>query len=79
MMKKTFIVTAIARLNNSRFGNPRFKIQLSDNGLIIDARTATDSAAGYAVSNLIVGDIAFVTYHVTRSGNCIVDYIKAVD
>ena len=68
-------------LNCSQYGNPRAKlwIELADGSHVI-ARTATDAACGYCVDNWRHAKArglpwVVITYHITRGGSVIVDYI----
>lgn len=68
-------------LHLSQYGNPRAKLwlELADGSHVI-ARTATDAAAGYCVDNWRCAKArglpwVVITYHITRGGSVIVDYI----
>lgn len=68
-------------LNCSQYGNPRAKLwlELADGSHVI-ARTATDAVAGYCVDNWCHAKArglpwVVITYHITRGGSVIVDYI----
>lgn len=67
---KVALVDSIARLKNSRNGNPRFLMAFTD-GLI--AKTKADAGFAYAIH----GGMTLVTikYHFTPKGKCILDDI----
>ncbi len=58
----------IARLKNSRNGNPRFLLAFT-NGLI--GKTKTDAGFAYAIHNGM--NLVTVKYHFTNTGKCIID------
>lgn len=86
-MSATEITTTPARLIDSealhlsQYGNPRVKLwlELADGSHVI-AQTARDSFAGYCVDNWRCAKArglpwVVISYHVTRGGSVIVDYI----
>jgi hypothetical protein len=56
----------LERLNNSRNGNPRFKVTLA-NGQ--SGKTKTDAGFAYAICDSWQGKLARAEYRVTNSGN----------
>lgn len=60
----------IARLKNSRNGNPRFILAFT-NGLI--GKTKSDAGFAYAIHNGM--NLVTVKYHFTPKGNCVIDDI----
>lgn len=63
--------------NCSKYGNPRaFVLFATDTDARIGGYTATDSAAGYAVSNWALYKVADIECHRTRRGGVIIDYIR---
>jgi len=74
-------ITAIKRLNNSVWGNPRFELELyfPSWGKFVFAKTASDAAAGYTIHSGIKNKPVEVTCHYTAKGNCIITYIKEME
>ena len=63
--------------NCSKYGNPRAFVKFgTESGLRISGHTATDSAAGYSVSNWELNKIADIECHRTRGGGLVIDYIR---
>ena len=78
MKKKTFTgkLVRYERRNNSYYGNPKYYgVFENENGEILEATTATDASCAYGFLNY-PEDVRTVTYHTTRTGNNIIDYIK---
>ena len=76
--KKTFTgkLVRYERRNNSYYGNPKYFGVFEDaEGNILCATTATDASCAYGFLNY-PEDVRTVTYHTTRTGNNIIDYIK---
>lgn len=67
-------IDSIARLNNSRNGNPRYLIAFTD-GII--GKTKTDAGFVYAIHNGM--DLVKVKFHYTSKGNCIIDDVAEVE
>lgn len=64
------------RLNNSSYGNPAYYGTFeSSNGLTISGRTASNAADAYGFLNNKDG-LKLITYHTTKSGNIIFDYVR---
>lgn len=62
--------------NTSVYGNPSHWVTFEDaNGTIKEGYTAANAACGYGCTNFI-GKAAEITYHVTRGGSLVIDYIK---
>ena len=77
MRKLTFIGKLIdyERRNCSQYGNPKFYgVFQNKEGKTLKGITATDASCAYGFLNNIENERT-VTYHVTRTGNCIIDYI----
>ncbi len=63
------------RRNSSQYGNPKFYgIFQNEQGEELEGITATDAMCAYCFLNHMENKRT-VTYHVTRTGNCIIDYI----
>ena len=68
---KTNRIDKIKRLANSRNGNPRFMVEFAD-GMIM--RTAPDAGWVYGiVPDQLVGRPVAASYHMTPSGNAVLD------
>ena len=66
-------------LNCSRYGNPKYyAVFTSENGETLSGKTATDAACAYAFLNN-QNATRKVTYHITRNGNIIFDYITILE
>lgn len=77
--KFTGTLTYYKRLNCSIYGNPAFYGEFeNENGDILRGRTATNSACAYGFLNYETCPRE-ITYHVTRIGNVIFDYIKVLE
>lgn len=68
-------LTKTKRRNNSFFGNPAWTLFLEYDGEVIEAKTASNAACGYSVSNYKIGDLLKIKGHYTKTGNFIIDYI----
>ena len=78
MKKKTFTgkLVRYERKNNSYYGNPKYFGVFEDaEGNILCATTATDASCAYGFLNYPEQERT-LTYHTTRTGNNIIDYIK---
>lgn len=78
MKKFTFTGKLIRyeRKNNSYYGNPKyFGVFENENGEILQATTASNASCAYGFLNQRE-EVREVTYHTTRIGNNIIDYIK---
>ena len=78
MKKKTFTGKLIRyeRKNNSYYGNPKYYgVFENENGEILEATTATDANCAYGFLNYPEQNRT-LTYHTTRTGNNIIDYIE---
>ena len=62
--------------NNSVNGNPSYRASFSNGSEGITGKTASDASCGYALENFIDGRGCNVTYHITRAGNTVIDYIE---
>lgn len=71
---------SIERRNCSIYGNPCSAVTFTDSkGNYHRAKTASNSSAGYTIDNYRYAENnapIFLEYHFTRSGNCIIDFIK---
>lgn len=66
-------------LNCSRYGNPKYYgVFTSENRETLAGKTATDAACAYGFLNNQNAPRK-VTYHITRNGNIIFDYIKVLE
>ena len=78
MKKKIFIGKLISyeRKNSSYYGNPKYYgVFENENGEILEATTATDAGCAYGFLNYPKQNRT-LTYHTTRTGNNIIDYIE---
>lgn len=72
-------LTNYETLNNSYYGNPRYRVVFANDNESILGKTATNASCGYIVTNFRNGELANVEYHETAKGNIIIDSIsKAV-
>lgn len=81
MKRKEFIgkLSDYESLNCSRYGNPRYyAVFTGANGETLSGKTATDAAFAYGFLNN-KNARRKVTYHITRNGSIIFDYIKVLD
>ena len=80
MKQKAIIVHNISTKyrNTSCLGNPsRFVEGVTENGDVFRGYTAPNATCGYSCENW-TGKTAKLIYHVTRSGNRVIDYIRDV-
>ena len=66
------------RRNNSVNGNPSYNASFSNGSEEITGKTASDAQCGYTITNFSDGRACNVTYHVTKGGNTIIDWITEV-
>lgn len=81
MKRKEFIgkLTYYERLNCSIYGNPRyFGVFTSESGEMLAGKTASNAACAYGFLNYQNAPRK-VTYHITRNGNIIFDYITVLE
>ena len=81
MEKMTFTGRLInyERRNSSCNGNPKYYGYFeNENGESLSATTASDAACAYGFLNDMDKE-RIVTYHITKTGNTIIDYIKIVE
>lgn len=79
MKKITKLLTVVhyERGNLSYYGNPSFFVTVRDeNGEYFRGKTASNAVIGYEMSNYNKGEAALFTYHETRNGNIIFDYVR---
>ena len=77
---KTLVLTnaklmSYERRNNSVNGNPSYHASFSNGSEEITGKTASDASCGGALTNFSDGRACNVTYHVTKGGNTIIDWI----
>ena len=80
MKKYTFVgkLTRYEYKNCSVYGNPRYYGVFEDeNGNWIEATTASDAACAYGFLNY-PDSMRKITYHITKKGNNIIDYIEII-
>ena len=80
MKRKEFIgkLTCYERLNSSYYGNPRFYGEFtSESGEMLAGKTAVDAACAYSFLNY-PDKPRKITYHITKNGNIIFDYITVL-
>ena len=74
----TATVTAARRKNTSYYGNPSYYIDfITPDGESLTGYTATNAACGYGCTNYI-NKPCRLTYHETRTGNIIIDFMEKV-
>ena len=81
MKKYTFTGKLIdyKRLNCSVYGNPAYYGWFeNDAGETLSGKTASDAQCAYGFLNKEQNKRE-ITYHVTRTGNVIIDYIKVLE
>ncbi len=71
--KKQSTLTAIKRLNNSRFGKPQYLLTFA-NGL--SGKTKANSGEAYAISDHMIGQSITFDYYLTNSGREYIENIK---
>lgn len=77
MQNGIFKIKALERLNNSYYGNPAFRIIAeNEHGEEVTGRTASNAAIGYALGYTHEGRTVSMSYHYTRGGSLIFDYLK---
>ena len=77
MKKLTFTgkMTSYERLNSSYYGKPRYEGIFEDSeGNLFYAKTGSDNQCGYSFLNFPESE-RILTYHETKTGNNIIDYI----
>ena len=80
MKKYEFIgkLTRYEHKNCSVYGNPRYYGVFEDaDGNWIEATTASDAACAYGFLNY-PDSMRKITYHITKKGNNIIDYIEII-
>lgn len=81
MKRKEFIgkLSYCERLNCSCYGNPRYYgVFTSESGERLEGKTATNAACAYSFLNYRNAPRK-VTYHITRNGNIIFDFITILE
>lgn len=80
MKRKEFIgkLSYCERLNCSCYGNPRYYgVFTNERGETLVGKTATNAACAYGFLNYQNAPRK-VTYHITRNGNIIIDFITVL-
>lgn len=72
---QTTTLAALERLNNSRNGNPRWRVVWSDGRV---GKTKSDAAFNYSICDSWVGKPVRIQYHVTNTGNLMVTNLESV-
>lgn len=67
-------VQTIKYKSTSYYGNPSYWVTFVHDGDLIIGYTANNAACGYGCSNYN-GKMCAITYHYTRKGNVIIDYM----
>ena len=80
-MKKINIIGRIVSTrykSTSFYGNPKYFVhfEVKETKEIIWAETANNAACAYGINNSDFKKWCNITYHITRNGNYIVDYIS---
>lgn len=82
MKKLTYIGKLVhyERKNSSYYGNPKYYgyFENDKTGETLAGTTATNAACAYGFLNSI-DKLREVTYHITRTGNVLIDYVKVID
>lgn len=81
MKKQKFIghLLGYEHLNCSYYGNPRYYgVFIDSEGNYLRGKTASNAACAYGFLNYI-DKAREITYHETRTGNIIFDYIKVIE
>jgi len=67
-----------ARLSASSYGNPRYFAHFTnERGEELEGKTASNAACAYGFLNDIT-QLRSITYHYTRKGNVIIDYVQVL-
>ena len=75
---KQFKILDIKRGNNSYYGNPSYYLVLMDeNNNIFFAKTASNASIAYEIGGHWANTKKTLQYHITSSGNMIIDYHKS--
>ena len=64
------------RRNSSVYGNPAWYVCFDNGTDSVMGKTASNAQCGYTVENFRGGKLANVSYHITNSGNTIIDSIS---
>lgn len=75
---KTIVrLNKIVRLNDSKYGNPRYAIYFKDKSTEeFYGKTELDGSIGYKMSTRYEGMIAIIKYHRTKTGNIVITDIN---
>lgn len=88
-MKKQKAIVKIEDLkkgNNSYYGNPSWYVyftklkEINGHKCLVGryvAKTASNAQCGYTIDNYY-NKLAEITYHITKTGNLIIDYVSEV-
>ena len=75
--KAQFEIIMVERLNCSCYGNPNYKLVLwNEDGDRYVAKTASNAMIGYECHYGWEGTKKTFTYHFTKNGNMILDYVE---
>lgn len=62
--------------STSYYGNPKYYVSFEDkNGEYYRGETANNAACAYGISNNDLKESCIITFHYTRTGNLIIDYV----
>ena len=80
---KTLVLTnaklvSYERRNSSAYGNPSWYVCFDNGTDSVMGKTASNAQCGYTVENVRDGRACNVSYHITNSGNTIIDGISEV-
>ena len=64
------------RRNSSAYGNPAWYVCFDNGTDSVMGKTASNAQCGYTVENFSDGRACNVSYHITRTGNTIIDSIS---
>ena len=65
--------------STSYYGNPKYYVSFEDeNGEYYRGETANNAACAYGINNSCYKTSCYITYHVTRNGNLILDYLREI-
>ena len=75
-IKESAKVLGISYKTTSYYGNPSYWVKFeTTKGEILKGYTANNASCGYSISNY-EGKECVITYHYTRNGNLIIDYVS---
>lgn len=63
--------------STSYYGNPKYYVSFEDeNGEYYRGETANNAACAYGIGNNDLKESCIITFHYTRMGNLIIDYVR---